>query len=166
MSRSYSYVGRNRHLCVIECRAVIEFCGLTLGLRVSLWRFRRNSEGTQGTARQFGMRNSELGYGAVLHSKVHFYAIALTLPCFPRGVRWGLRAPKPAPRRPVSLDSLHLIRGHVRFTQGGDCAFYAGTDRFRTIGDLTGFNKWRPHCGWPGKSCDTRRQQVELAQPA
>ena len=36
--------------------------------------------------------------------------------------------------------------------------------RFRTIGDLPGSNKWRPHCGWPGRSCDTARQQVEVAQ--
>ena len=28
-------------------------------------------------------------------------------------------------RTAASLDSLHLIRGHVRFTRGGACALYA-----------------------------------------
>ena len=30
--------------------------------------------------------------------RVRFCVTALALPCFPRGVRWGLRAPKPAPK--------------------------------------------------------------------
>ena len=37
-------------------------------------------------------------------------ASLLALLCFPRGGRWGC-APQTAPRRPVSLDSLLLIRG-------------------------------------------------------
>ena len=35
--------------------------------------------------------------------------------------------------------------------------------RTSSIGDLTGSNKRRPHCGWPGRSCDIARQQVEAA---
>ena len=57
---------------------------------------------------------------------MRFCVIVSALPCFPRGVRWGEmwkphcgRAPKPAPRRLVSLDSLHLIRGVGRFTRRG-----------------------------------------------
>ena len=38
-----------------------------------------------------GERSRRRGVGA-------FCVIVLALPCFPRGVRWGLRAPKPAPR--------------------------------------------------------------------
>ena len=49
--------------------------------------------------------------------RVRFCVIILALRRFPRGVRWGKmrkrhsRRPRPAPRRLVSLDSLHLIRG-------------------------------------------------------
>ena len=38
----------------------------------------------------------------------------------PRGVRWGLKC---GSRTAASLDSLHLIRGHVRFTRGGRLRF-------------------------------------------
>ena len=49
--------------------------------------------------------------------RVRFCVIILALRRLPRGVRWGKmrkrhsRRPRPAPRRLVSLDSLHLIRG-------------------------------------------------------
>ena len=50
---------------------------------------------------------------------VRFCVIILALRRFPRGVRWGY-APQTAPRRLVSLDSLHLIRGRMRFTRRGE----------------------------------------------
>ena len=61
---------------------VIELCRFTSGLYVSLWRSRR--------------RDVENGVGGTRGAR--FCAGALALICFPRGERWGLRAPKPAPR--------------------------------------------------------------------
>ena len=61
--------------------------------------------------------DAENGVGGA--ARVRFCVIILALLCFPRGVRWGY-APQTAPRRLVSLDSLHLIRGVG--------AFYAGRD--------------------------------------
>ena len=111
--------GRDRHSCVLVMSARLSaFAG---SLRV--WPFLCGDPdgvpGIRGTG--YGVRENE-GWRRGLCA---FCAITLALPCFPRGVRWGLRAPKPAPRRPVSLDSLHLIRGRVRFTQRGACALYA-----------------------------------------
>ncbi len=48
--------------------------------------------GTRGTRN--GVRENGAGGAAF----VRFCAIALALQFFPRGVRWGLRAPKPAPK--------------------------------------------------------------------
>ena len=45
MFRSCSAVGRDRHSCVLGCRAVIELGWFTSGLRVSLWRSRRRTKG-------------------------------------------------------------------------------------------------------------------------
>ncbi len=90
---------------------------------------RRDAENGGGNS-ECGMRNSELGYGAVLRGRVRFYATPLALPRFPRGVRWG-SAPQTAPRRPVSLDSLHLIRGNVRFTRGRTCGYIVALRKSR-----------------------------------
>ena len=75
-----------------NCRAVIGLCGFTSGLPVSLWRSRRGYRGRGG--RETGLRRNEAGGAAF----VRLCAGALTLQVFPRGVRWGLRAPKPAPK--------------------------------------------------------------------
>ena len=75
-----------------NCRAVIGLCGFTSGLSVSLWRSRRGYRGRGG--RETGLRRNEAGGAAF----VRLCAGALALQCFPRGVRWGLRAPKPAPK--------------------------------------------------------------------
>ena len=78
------HAGRDRHSCVLGCRAVIELGWFTSGLRVSLWRSRQRTKGRGERSRRRG--------------RVRFCVIILALPCFPRGVRWGLRAPKPAPK--------------------------------------------------------------------
>ena len=84
--------------------AVIADSWFSLGLCVSLWRSRRRTKGRRERSRRRG--------------RVRFCVIILALRRFPRGVRWGKmrkrhsRRPRPAPRRLVSLDSLHLIR-HV-----------------------------------------------------
>ena len=45
MFRSYSAVGRDRHSCVLNGRAVIGLGGFISGLCVSLWRSRRRTKG-------------------------------------------------------------------------------------------------------------------------
>ena len=83
---------------------VILFCWFTLGLDVSLWRSRRSTTGVRLYER------SAVSSGAS-------FVMACLFVMMPRGVRWGLRAPKPAPksqcgsRTAASLDSPHLIRG-------------------------------------------------------
>ena len=64
--------------------AVICLCGFTSGLAVPLWRSRRGA--------------GDAGDGAGGAAFVRLCASALALRRFPRGVRWGLRAPKPAPK--------------------------------------------------------------------
>ena len=48
MFRSCSAVGRDRHSCVLGCRAVIGLGGFASGLCVSLWRSRRRTKGNAG----------------------------------------------------------------------------------------------------------------------
>ena len=112
------------------------------------------------TKRRRNAGDAENGVGGAVWAR--FCVDILALPCFPRGVRWGY-APQTAPRRLVSLDSLHLIRGRVRFTRRGVCVYnedlrkhrnnlcprsVAPTPRRRpdTRRDLPGSNLW------PGKS--------------
>ena len=66
------------------CRAVIGLGEFTSGLRV----FYGDPDGEQ--------RNAENGVGGAAGER--FCVIILALRRFPRGVRWGLRAPKPAPK--------------------------------------------------------------------
>ena len=70
--------------CILKCRAVIGLVWFTSGLCVSLRRPRRRTKGRGERSRRRG--------------RVRFCVSLLALPCFPRGVRWGLRAPKPAPK--------------------------------------------------------------------
>ena len=82
--------------------AVIGFRGFTSGLCVSLWRSRRRTKGTRGTesaARQSAFLRDRIGFvmfsaGSTLGQKVEA----------------AQQPPQTAPRRQVSLDSLHLIR--------------------------------------------------------
>ena len=103
MSRSYSAHVGIAISAFSNPRAVIELCGFTSGMCVSLWRSRRRNEGTRGE------RSRRRGATA-------FCAIALALPCFPRGVRWGLRAPKPAPKS-LRLSGLSSRCGGVALVQ-------------------------------------------------
>ena len=61
----------------------------------------------------------------------HFCANTLALPCFPRGVRWGLRAPKPAPKS-LRLSGLSSGAGRVR-----KCALRGGVALVRIRGAVT-----------------------------
>ena len=89
--------------------AVICLCGFTSGLAVSLWRSRRGCQGTRGT---------ENGAGGAAF--VPLCVVILVLKFFPRGVRWGLRAPKPAPKslRLSGLSSFNSRRGCVKHSRG------------------------------------------------
>ena len=115
MFRSCSAVGRDRHSCVLGCRVVIRLCWFTSGLRVSLWRSRRRTKG-RGNAGD-GERSRRRG-------RARFCVIILALPCFPRGVRWGLRAPKPAPKslRLSGLSSFDSRCGGVSRGEGRSSA--------------------------------------------
>ena len=79
--------------------------------------------------------DAENGVGGA--ARVRFCVIILALLCFPRGVRWGY-APQTAPRRLVSLDSLHLIRGRVRFTRRGETRVQRRLDRLQFMAGQVG----------------------------
>ena len=51
-----------------------------------------------GRRRRGNAGNGRDGERSRRRGRVRFCVITLALPCFPRGVRWGLRAPKPAPK--------------------------------------------------------------------
>ena len=95
--------------------AVIRLSWFTSGLCVSLRRSRRK------TRERRNCGGSENGVGGEAWG--HFCASILALPCFPRGVRWGLRAPKPAPKS-------HWLSGLSSFDSRCECVLrgesYAG----------------------------------------
>ena len=95
--------------------AVIRLSWFTSGLCVSLRRSRRK------TRERRNCRGSKNGVGGEAWG--HFCASILALPCFPRGVRWGLRAPKPAPKS-------HWLSGLSSFDSRCECVLrgegYAG----------------------------------------
>ena len=84
--------------------AVIGHGGFTSGLRVSLWRSRRRTKG-----RGNGERSRRRGVGAFLRDRIGFvmFSAGSTLG---QNAEAAQRSPQTAPRRLVSLDSLHLIR--------------------------------------------------------
>ncbi len=86
--------------------AVIWLGRFTSGLAVYLWRSRQGYRST--------------GNGADGAAFVRFCAATSALICFPRGVRWGLRAPKPAPK---SLRLSGLSSGAGR---AAECALRGG----------------------------------------
>ena len=102
MLRSYSAVGRDRHSCVLGCRVVIELGWFTSGLRVSLWRSRRRTKGR-------GERSRRRGVSALLRKHIGFAAFSAGS-TLGQKVEAAQQPPQTAPRRQVSLDSLHLIR--------------------------------------------------------
>ena len=65
-------------------------------------------------------RDARDGERSRRRGRVRFCVIVLALPCFPRGVRWGLRAPKPAPKslRLSGLSSFDSRRGCVSRGEG------------------------------------------------
>ena len=91
-----------------------------------------------------GCGDAGTGNGAGGAAFVRFCVGALALICFPRGVRWGC-APQTCAKESSTLWTLFTLR---RGCVG------AGSPRRHpgTIGDLTGSDKRRPHCGWPGGS--------------
>ena len=84
MFRSYSAVGRDRHSCVLNGRAVIGLGGFISGLRVSLWRSRRRTKETR--ERGDGERSRRRGVSVLLRDHIG-------LAMFSAGSTLGLRAP-------------------------------------------------------------------------
>ena len=104
--------GRDRHLCVLVMSARLSaFAG---SLRV--WPFLCGDP--DGVARGRGGRRTENGAGGAAF--VPLCVVILVLKFFPRGVRWGLRAPKPAPKslRLSGLSSFNSRRGCVKHSRG------------------------------------------------
>ena len=92
--------------CAFSCvGVVIGHIGFTSGLRVSCRRFRRS-----------------YGRGWIYEKERRIYGrsfrYGLLFDMIPPGVRWGLRAPKPAPRR-------HCLPG-LSSCDSRPCTFYAG----------------------------------------
>ena len=106
MFRSYSAVGRDRHSCVLECSDDYPALWVHFGLARFLAAIPTGARGDAGD-----------GGGAAW---VRFCVIILALRRFPRGVRWGLRAPKPAPKslRLSGLSSLGSRRGRALRGEG------------------------------------------------
>ena len=102
--RSCSAGSRSPFVRSRDVGAVICLCGFTSGLAVSLWRSRRRTK-------RRGERRTENGAGGAAF--VPLCVVILVLKFFPRGVRWGLRAPKPAPKslRLSGLSSFNSRRG-------------------------------------------------------
>ena len=129
--------GRDRHSRVLVVS--VRLSALAGSLRVCTFLY-GDPDGLPGR----GERSYE-GDGAGGAAFVRLYAIALALQCFPRGVRWGC-APQTCAKESSTLWTLFTLRRGC-----------AGADSPRrhpgTIGDLTGSDKRRPHCGWPGRSC-------------
>ena len=97
--------------------AVCRLCAKQNGLRDVPFLFRRGSgslfarsrmsRGYRALLVHFGLarffmaiptENEGNGERSRRRGRVRFCVTALALLCFPRGVRWGLRAPKPAPK--------------------------------------------------------------------
>ena len=103
MFRSCSAVGRDRHSCVLGCRAVIELGWFTSGLRVSLWRSRQRTKETERTR---GTRERNRRHGLCASLRNHIGLVSLSA-----GSTLGLRAPNLRQRVFDSLDSLHAAAG-------------------------------------------------------
>ena len=85
MFRSYSAVGRDRHSCVLNGRAVIGLGGFISGLRVSLWRSRRSYEETKERGER-GKRSRRRGVSVLLRDHIGLAMLSA-------GSTLGLRAP-------------------------------------------------------------------------
>ena len=110
MLRSYSAVGRDRHSCVLGCRAVIRLCWFTSGLRVFWRRSRRNTKETRGR----GERSRRRGVGALLRNHIGFAM-------FPAGSPLGATRPQTCAKEPLALWTLFMwVAAWVRFTRGGE----------------------------------------------
>ena len=105
MLRSYSAVGRDRHSYVLGCRAVIELCGFTSGLCVSLWRSRQRTNETERT-RGTRERSRRRGMSALLRNHIGLVSLSA-------GSTLGLRAPDCAKESSTLWTLFTLRRGRV-----------------------------------------------------
>ena len=93
MFRSCSAVGRDRHSCVLE--SSVRLSGFVGSLRACAFLYGDPDGERKGRG---NAENGENGERSRRRGRVRFCVTILALSCFPRGVRWGLRAPKPAPK--------------------------------------------------------------------
>ena len=108
----YSTVGRDRHSCVLGCRAVIGLCGFTSGLRVFLWRSRRRTKG-RGNAENGGNgeRGRRRGERAFLREHIGFVMLSAGSPL-------GAARPQTCAKEPLALWTLFIwVVMWVRFTR-------------------------------------------------
>ena len=115
MFRSYSAVGRDRHSCVLELS--VRLSGFVGSLRACAFLYGDPDGERKGRG---NAENGGNGERSRRRGRVRFCVIVLALPCFPRGVRWGLRAPKPAPKSHwlSGLSSFDSRRGRVSRGEG------------------------------------------------
>ena len=100
MFRSCSAVGRDRHSCVLGCRAVIELGWFTSGLRVSLWRSRQRTNETERT-RGTRERSRRRGMSALLRDHIGFAV-------FSAGSPLGAARPQTCAKEPLALWTLFI----------------------------------------------------------
>ena len=111
MFRSCSAVGRDRHSCVLGCRAVIGLGWFTSGLRVSLWRSRQRTKETERT-RGTRERSRRRGMSALLRDHIGFAV-------FSAGSTLGLRAPDCAKESSTLWTLFIWFAAWMRFTRRG-----------------------------------------------
>ena len=91
--RFCSAVGRDRHSCVLE--SMVRLSGFVGSLRACAFLYGDPDGERKGRG---NAENGGNGERSRRRSRVRFCVTIWALRRFPRGVRWGLRAPKPAPK--------------------------------------------------------------------
>ena len=96
------HAGRDRHSCVLGCRAVIELGWFTSGLRVSLWRSRQRTKG-RGNAENGGNgeRSRRRGVSALLREHIGFEV-------FSAGSPLGAARPQTCAKEPLAPWTLFI----------------------------------------------------------
>ena len=115
MFRSCSAVGRDRHSCVLELS--VRLSGFVGSLRACTFLY-GDPDGERRDGETRRTEGTENGVGGAAEER--FCVTISALRRFPRGVRWGLRAPKPAPKSHwlSGLSSFGSRRGCVSHGEG------------------------------------------------
>ena len=147
MFRSYSAVGRDRRSRVLE--SMVRLSDFVGSLRACAFLYGDPDGERKGRG---NAENGGNGERSRRRGRVRFCVTALALPCFPRGVRWGLRAPKPAPKSHwlSGLSSFDSRRGRALRGEGHSeitrtCASLPPwcIIKINTLPKRGGFSRWR-----------------------